>query len=86
MFRFIEQKGTFRVNCMDCLDRTNVIQSALARQMINVMLTKMGVQANPGEGIKFYREFDTVFNNVWANNGDEISKYEYFCFVLLSKM
>ena len=26
-----QQTGTFRSNCMDCLDRTNVIQSLLAR-------------------------------------------------------
>jgi len=24
------QKGLFRTNCMDCLDRTNVIQSLIA--------------------------------------------------------
>ena len=24
------QKGVFRTNCMDCLDRTNVIQSLVA--------------------------------------------------------
>uniref|UniRef100_A0A2C9K4P0 SAC domain-containing protein n=1 Tax=Biomphalaria glabrata TaxID=6526 RepID=A0A2C9K4P0_BIOGL len=26
-----EQKGVFRVNCVDCLDRTNVVQTAIAR-------------------------------------------------------
>ena len=25
------QEGVFRVNCMDCLDRTNVVQTAIAR-------------------------------------------------------
>lgn len=25
------QEGIFRVNCMDCLDRTNVVQAAIAR-------------------------------------------------------
>lgn len=26
-----KQEGVFRVNCMDCLDRTNVVQAAVAR-------------------------------------------------------
>lgn len=26
-----KQEGIFRVNCMDCLDRTNVVQAAVAR-------------------------------------------------------
>lgn len=26
-----KQEGFFRVNCMDCLDRTNVVQAAVAR-------------------------------------------------------
>eukprot|EP00118_Oscarella_pearsei_P022902 m.268482 g.268482 ORF g.268482 m.268482 type:complete len:516 (+) comp40530_c0_seq1:174-1721(+) len=34
------QTGVFRVNCMDCLDRTNVVQSALARAVLAVILNK----------------------------------------------
>lgn len=26
------QKGVFRTNCIDCLDRTNVVQSLIARK------------------------------------------------------
>ena len=26
-----EQMGVFRINCIDCLDRTNVVQTAIAR-------------------------------------------------------
>lgn len=33
-----EQSGTFRSNCMDCLDRTNVIQSLLARRSLQSQL------------------------------------------------
>ena len=29
-----DQRGVFRVNCMDCLDRTNVVQAALARHIM----------------------------------------------------
>ena len=37
------QKGIFRTNCMDCLDRTNVVQSVIARQLILAWLNKIGV-------------------------------------------
>lgn len=33
-----QQDGTFRSNCMDCLDRTNVIQSLLARRSLQSQL------------------------------------------------
>lgn len=33
-----QQRGIFRSNCMDCLDRTNVIQSLLARRSLQSQL------------------------------------------------
>jgi hypothetical protein len=38
-----EQTGTFRVNCIDCLDRTNVVESALARHILTSQLTQVGI-------------------------------------------
>lgn len=32
------QTGVFRTNCMDCLDRTNVVQSVFAR---NILLSQL---------------------------------------------
>ena len=29
-----EQEGVFRVNCIDCLDRTNVVQTAIAKWVL----------------------------------------------------
>lgn len=34
----VQQSGVFRSNCMDCLDRTNVIQSLLARRSLQSQL------------------------------------------------
>lgn len=34
----ISQKGVFRTNCIDCLDRTNVVQSLLGSRMLTIML------------------------------------------------
>lgn len=32
------QNGTFRVNCIDCLDRTNVVQGLLAKRTLLIQL------------------------------------------------
>ncbi|CED82657.1 Phosphoinositide phosphatase SAC1 [Phaffia rhodozyma] len=65
------QKGTFRTNCIDCLDRTNVVQSAFARSVLTTQLASVGLtnlSALPRSTL------ETVFNDIWANNGDAISK------------
>ncbi|KAI0695707.1 SacI homology domain-containing protein [Cytidiella melzeri] len=66
-----QQKGVFRVNCIDCLDRTNVVESAFARHVLNRQLGSVALQY-PSDASKF--ETDVVFNDVWANNGDAISR------------
>ncbi|KAI0082839.1 hypothetical protein K474DRAFT_1584893 [Panus rudis PR-1116 ss-1] len=67
-----QQKGVFRVNCIDCLDRTNVVESAFARHVLNRQLGAVALltpQQTEGRS-----EADVVFNDVWANNGDAISR------------
>lgn len=66
-----QQKGVFRINCIDCLDRTNVVQSAFARYILNKQLGAVALLNPQGEG---RTETDVVFNDVWANNGDAISR------------
>ncbi|THH10834.1 hypothetical protein EW145_g1054 [Phellinidium pouzarii] len=66
-----EQKAIFRVNCIDCLDRTNVVQSAFARHVLDRQLGAVALQNTAGVGRS---EIDKVFNDVWANNGDAISR------------
>jgi hypothetical protein len=38
-----KQIGNIRVNCMDCLDRTNVVQSVLSRNIAHKQLFAMGL-------------------------------------------
>ncbi|XP_015236584.1 PREDICTED: phosphatidylinositide phosphatase SAC2 isoform X2 [Cyprinodon variegatus] len=66
-----KQEGIFRVNCMDCLDRTNVVQAAIARVVMEQQLKKLGVMP-PEQPLpaKCYR----IYQVMWANNGDTISK------------
>lgn len=71
---FTTQKGVFRVNCMDCLDRTNVVQSTLARQVLNLQLFRLGLQEHPDEGLAFHTALELTINALWANNGDALSR------------
>uniref|UniRef100_UPI00398E5587 phosphatidylinositide phosphatase SAC2 isoform X2 n=1 Tax=Pristiophorus japonicus TaxID=55135 RepID=UPI00398E5587 len=66
-----KQEGIFRVNCMDCLDRTNVVQAAIARVVMEQQLKKLGVMP-PEQPLpqKCYR----IYQIMWANNGDTISR------------
>lgn len=66
-----EQRGVFRVNCMDCLDRTNVIQTAFARALLTIQLHKVGLLM-PDESLP--PEIRSIFQNMWANNGDILSQ------------
>ncbi|RSH87097.1 hypothetical protein EHS25_003586 [Saitozyma podzolica] len=68
-----EQKGVIRSNCMDCLDRTNVTQSALGRWAANKQLRDAGVLSIK-ESVEDHDDFMTMFRNVWADHGDIISK------------
>ncbi|KAK4688765.1 phosphatidylinositol 4-phosphatase, partial [Tremellales sp. Uapishka_1] len=72
-----EQQGAFRTNCIDCLDRTNVVQSALARKVLSTMLTQLGLIADQSTS-----PIESVFNDTWANNGDMLS----FCYAHTSAL
>uniref|UniRef100_A0A8C4HV39 SAC domain-containing protein n=1 Tax=Dicentrarchus labrax TaxID=13489 RepID=A0A8C4HV39_DICLA len=64
-----QQRGVFRSNCMDCLDRTNVIQSLLARRSLQSQLQRMGV-LNVGQRIEEQAEFEKIYKNAWADNAN----------------
>jgi len=67
-----EQSSVCRTNCMDCLDRTNVVQSVLARRTLNLQLREAGV-LGPQQKVEDAQEFINMFNNVWADNANAMS-------------
>uniref|UniRef100_A0A3B4GB73 Phosphatidylinositide phosphatase SAC1-A-like n=1 Tax=Pundamilia nyererei TaxID=303518 RepID=A0A3B4GB73_9CICH len=69
----LNQEGTFRSNCMDCLDRTNVIQSLLARRSLQSQLQRMGV-LHIGQRIEEQTDFEKMYKNAWADNADACAK------------
>ena len=56
------QQSVVRTNCMDCLDRTNVIQSMLARWTLNQQMVDIGV-LSPGENVESFENFEFIFRN-----------------------
>jgi len=57
-----KQNGVIRTNCMDCLDRTNVTQSALGRWMLNRQFRAVGILSHK-ESIEDHENFMTMFRN-----------------------
>ncbi|KAG5069619.1 hypothetical protein JHK85_001996 [Glycine max] len=67
-----EQLGVVRTNCIDCLDRTNVTQSMIGRNMLECQLRRLGV-FGAEETISTHPNLDENFKILWANHGDDIS-------------
>lgn len=68
-----KQVNVVRTNCMDCLDRTNVVQTMLARWTLTRQLTDIGVLRS-GETADDDQAFRSLFRNIWADNADVVSK------------
>jgi hypothetical protein len=60
---------------MDCLDRTNVVQSVLSRNIAHKQLYAMAISGQPlGQPFeKFSENLEEVFREAWTNNADRIS-------------
>ncbi|XP_046973007.1 phosphatidylinositide phosphatase SAC2 [Vanessa cardui] len=65
------QNGVFRVNCIDCLDRTNVVQTGIAKYVLELQLCRLGLGA-PGAGLP--PALRTAFLAMWADSGDLVSR------------
>lgn len=67
------QTSVMRTNCMDCLDRTNVVQSIFGRYTLNRIFEDLGLMPR---GAQFRDEdpaFEFLFRNIWADNADVVS-------------
>jgi hypothetical protein len=68
------QTSIVRTNCMDCLDRTNVVQSMLARWTLNRQLADLGVLSRGETFTTADPDFEILFRKVWADNADVVSR------------
>lgn len=56
------QTSVVRSNCMDCLDRTNVVQSTLARWVLTEQLRQVGI-LEPNQKVEDQESFMTSYRN-----------------------
>jgi phosphatidylinositol-bisphosphatase len=61
------QKGVFRINCIDCLDRTNNVQLTLGMVVLIMQLSNLKINADINNLTGHLRD-------MWINNGDHISR------------
>lgn len=66
----LEQTGTVRTNCLDCLDRTNCVQTFFALEILGKQLGLLKLL----EKQQMVSRFEEVFRQMWINNGNEVSK------------
>lgn len=69
----LEQTAVVRTNCMDCLDRTNVVQSMLGRWALTKQLQDAGILSSTDQ-ISNDTAFEFLYRNIWADNADVVSK------------
>lgn len=63
-----EQQGVFRVNCLDCLDRTNYVQDVLSTLTITSFLSSLSSPLLSSPTLW------SAHRELWADNGDRLSK------------
>nr|CAH8853508.1 unnamed protein product [Trichobilharzia regenti] len=67
------QSGALRINCVDCLDRTNAIQTLVGVQLIlPKMLNSLGLNVND-QSVLLNRFVDSL-RQIWQLNGDHVSR------------
>lgn len=62
----LDQEGVFRTNCLDCLDRTNLIQTILSAVALETFFQHRDEHPRSDFWIKH--------STLWADNGDALSK------------
>eukprot|EP00178_Gracilaria_changii_P026334 TRINITY_DN80_c0_g1_i1.p1 TRINITY_DN80_c0_g1~~TRINITY_DN80_c0_g1_i1.p1 ORF type:complete len:685 (+),score=78.67 TRINITY_DN80_c0_g1_i1:3274-5328(+) len=70
------QRGVVRTNCVDSLDRTNVVQSAIAHQIMDAALKVMGVLDSDVDSCSTakFQAFEKQFKETWADHADALSR------------
>lgn len=62
----LQQEGVFRTNCLDCLDRTNLVETIISQAALELFFENR--QERPGS------DFIARHGSLWADNGDALSK------------
>lgn len=68
------QKGVIRSNCVDCLDRTNVVQGVLGKKAIESFLREVQLLRQDQSFQERFPVLERKLKVLWADHGDEISQ------------
>lgn len=63
------QQGTFRINCLDCLHRTNGVQAYIALEVLRTQLESLGLV----DMKSVVERFDESYKSMWSVNGHNLS-------------
>ncbi|XP_041325973.1 synaptojanin-2 isoform X2 [Pyrgilauda ruficollis] len=63
------QTGTFRMNCLDCLDRSNSVQSFVAQEILFAQLESLDLNSKP-----IIERFVESYKEMWTLNGQNLSR------------
>nr|CAB3266760.1 synaptojanin-1-like [Phallusia mammillata] len=64
-----QQTGVLRINCLDCLDRTNSVQTYVGLKMVSKQLDVLGCSAP-----QLVSRFTEAIKSAWQQTGDLISR------------
>ena len=64
------QSGAIRTNCLDCLDRTNCVQTLIGMKALLLQLQDLQVEKYKA---KITARFEETLKEVWQKNGDQCS-------------
>lgn len=75
------QKGVFRINCLDCIERSGIMESKLSALQLVYALKHIGINIFDNTQTNVLDYFDDtsqplsyLFNSIWGSNADFLSE------------
>ncbi|KAE9421444.1 hypothetical protein Angca_002217, partial [Angiostrongylus cantonensis] len=62
-----QQSGVLRVNCLDCLDRTNSVQTAVGLMVAKEQVDALGLNKDK---VNVSQRIEEILRDLWQKNGD----------------
>ncbi|KJH51038.1 hypothetical protein DICVIV_02799 [Dictyocaulus viviparus] len=62
-----KQSGILRVNCLDCLDRTNSVQTAIGLMMVKKQVAALDLNKDK---VNVSQRIEEILRDLWQKNGD----------------
>ncbi|VDL81907.1 unnamed protein product [Nippostrongylus brasiliensis] len=62
-----QQNGVLRVNCLDCLDRTNSVQTAVGLMSVRDQVAALNLEQGK---VNVAQRIEEIFRDLWQKNGD----------------